>query len=78
MAGKGRCNCDPVRPHVMGNNDAIFKEGGRTMAVFGGGASRPGFALGHSFGTPPHRPAGQRQSRGLDRYDQVGLAAKFP
>jgi hypothetical protein len=29
----------------------------------------PGGALGHSFGTPPRGPAGQRQSRGLDQYD---------
>jgi hypothetical protein len=52
-----------VRIHVTGSNDAIFNEGCRTTAVFGGGASRPGFALGHSFETPPRGPAGQRQSR---------------
>jgi hypothetical protein len=63
----------------MGSNDAIFNEGGRTTAVSSVGAHlRPGFALGHSFGTPPRGPAGQRQSQGLDWYDQVGLAAKFP
>jgi hypothetical protein len=74
----GKCNCDPVRPHVTGSNDAILNEGGRTTAVFGGGAFRAGFVLGHSFGTPPRGPAGQHQSRGLDWYDQLGLAAKFP
>jgi hypothetical protein len=68
---------DPVGPHVTGSNDAIRNEGGRTTAVFGGGASRPGCALGHSFGTP-RGPAGQRKSPGLDWYDQVGLVAKFP
>jgi hypothetical protein len=67
-----------VRPHVAGSNDAILNKGGRTTAVFGGGASRPGFALGHSFGTPPRGPAGQHQSPGLVWYDQVGLTAKFP
>jgi hypothetical protein len=43
-----------------------------------GGAFKPGLALGHSFGTPPRGPAGQRQSPGLDLYDLVGLTAKFP
>jgi hypothetical protein len=62
----------------QGSNDAILNEGGQTTAVFGGGACRPGFALGHSFGTPPRGPAGQRQSPGLDLYDRVGLTAKFP
>jgi hypothetical protein len=61
----GRCNCDPVGPHVTGTNDTILNEGGRTTAV----------ALGHSFGTPPRGPAGQRQSPGLVSYDQVGLMA---
>jgi hypothetical protein len=74
----GRCNCDPVRPHVTGSNGAILNEGGRTMAVFSGGTSRPGSALGHSFGTPPRGPARKHQSPGLVWYDQVGLMAKFP
>jgi hypothetical protein len=74
----GRCNCDPARPHVTGSNDAILSGVGRTTAVSSVGAQlRPGFALEHSFGTP-RDPAGQRQSRGLDWYDQVGLAAKSP
>jgi hypothetical protein len=29
----GRCNCDPVRPHVTVSNDAILNEGGRTTAL---------------------------------------------
>jgi hypothetical protein len=74
----GRCNCDPVKPHVTGSNDAILIEVGRTTAVFGEGASRPGFALGHSFGTLPRGPAGQHQFPGLVWYDQVGLMPKFP
>jgi hypothetical protein len=34
-----------------------------------GAHQRPGVALGHSFGTTPRGPAGQRQSWGLDLYD---------
>jgi hypothetical protein len=68
-----------LRPHVTGSNDAILSEVGQTTAVSLVGAHlRPGFALGHSFGTPPRGPAGQHQSRDLDWYDQLGLAAKFP
>jgi hypothetical protein len=75
----GRCNCDQQWPQDTGSNGAIFNEGGRTTAASSVGAHlRPGFAPGHSFGTPPRGPAGQRQSRGLDRYDLVGLAAMFP
>jgi hypothetical protein len=49
------------------------------MAVSPVGAHHgPGGASGHSFGTPPRGPAGQRQSRGLDQYDYLGQAAKFP
>jgi hypothetical protein len=49
---EGRCNCDPVRPHVTGSNDAILNEGGRTTAVSLVGAHpdqglRWGTALGH-------------------------------
>jgi hypothetical protein len=48
----GRCNCDPVRPHVTGSNDVILNEGGRTTAVSLVGAHpyqglRWGTALGH-------------------------------
>jgi hypothetical protein len=38
----------------------------------------PEGASEHSFRTPPHGPTGQRQSQGLDQYDNPGLAAKFP
>jgi hypothetical protein len=59
-----------LRPYVTGCNDAILNEVGRTTAVSLVGAhQRTGFASGHSFGTPPHGPAGQRQSWGLDWYD---------
>jgi hypothetical protein len=49
----GRCNCDPVRPHVTGSNDAILNDGGRSTAVSSVGAHpdqglrRWGTALGH-------------------------------
>jgi hypothetical protein len=58
-----------LRSHVTGSNDAVLNEVGRTTAVSGGGASWTRDALGHSFGTPPRGPAGQRQSRRLDLYD---------
>jgi hypothetical protein len=51
----------------MGSNDAILSEAG-------GGASETRVCSG----TPPRGPAGQRQSQGLDWYDQLGLMAKFP
>jgi hypothetical protein len=49
---RGRCNCDPVRPHVTDSNDAILNEGGRTTAVSLVGAHPDqglcwGTALGH-------------------------------
>jgi hypothetical protein len=59
-----------LRSYVTGSNDAILSEVGRTTVVSLVGAHRvPGGASGHSFGTPPTGPAGQRQSRGLDQYD---------
>jgi hypothetical protein len=64
---------DLSRSHVMGSNDAILCEAGRTTAVSLVGTHRgPGDVLGHSFGTPPRGPAGQRQSRRLDQYDYRG------
>jgi hypothetical protein len=52
-----------LRSHVTGSNDAILTEVGRTTAVsFVGTHDGPGDALGHSFGTPPRGPAGQRKS----------------
>jgi hypothetical protein len=38
----------------------------------------PEGASGHSVGTPPRGPAGQRHSQGLDQYDKLRLAAKLP
>jgi hypothetical protein len=59
-----------LRTYVTGSNDAILNEVGRTMAVSLVGAhQRPGVALGHSFGTPPRGPVGQRRSWGRDWYD---------
>jgi hypothetical protein len=56
-----------LRRHVTVSNDAILNEVGRTMAVSLVGAhQRPGVMSRHSFGTTPHGPAGQCQSRGLD------------
>jgi hypothetical protein len=60
---------DLSRSHVTGSYDAILCEAGRTTAVYLVGTHHgPGDALGHSFGTPPRDPAGQRQSRSLDQY----------
>jgi hypothetical protein len=68
-----------LRSYVTGSNDTILNEVGRSMAVSlveahhgSGGASE------HSFQRTPRGPAGQRQSRRLDQYDYLGLAAKFP
>jgi hypothetical protein len=35
-----------LRPHVTDSNDAVLSEAGRTMAVFGGGASETRFCAG--------------------------------
>jgi hypothetical protein len=64
---------------VIGSNDAILNEVGRTTDVsLVGVHHRPEGASGHSFGTPPSGPAVERQSRGLDWYDKLGMAAKLP
>jgi hypothetical protein len=56
-----------LRSYVTGSNDAILSEVGRTTAVSLVEAHHgPGGESGHSFGTPPRRPAGECQSRGLD------------
>jgi hypothetical protein len=59
-----------LRSYVIGSNDAILNEVGRTMAVSLAGAHHgPGGVLGHRFGTPTRGPAGQSQYWGLDYYD---------
>jgi hypothetical protein len=59
-----------LRTYVTGGNDAILSEVGRTTAVSLVGAYQgPVVTSGHSFGTLPRGPAGQRQSWDLDRYD---------
>jgi hypothetical protein len=67
-----------LRPHVTDSNEPSSLRLVELRLSSVGAHLRPGFALGHSFGTPPRGSAGQRQSRGLDWYDQLGLAVKFP
>jgi hypothetical protein len=54
-----------LRSYVTGSNDAILGEVGRTTAVALVGVHHgPEGVSGHSFGTAPRGPTGQRQSRG--------------